>query len=284
MLLLFWGDQGVGKSIMTDFLRDKIFGRSLAFQTPDVARDLFSHFSGGLANKRLIICDETGDVCTLNDAIKNAVTGATFNYEKKRHDQQTIDSYVNFILTTNNRKTLHVEHSDRRIVAIECSEVHRNDTDYFNCLAEHINKPDTGRCFYEYCVNHLDLTGFDGPTEFQELRPITPFYREMQQLSLSLVDRFFSALVNTWATGDAALVVSKDSVVVYKLYKDTAEYEKATTCMHCSAFGKVLAKMASVRVTRGTAGKKTYHLTIEQMRAELQSRRKYDPDAVLIPS
>ena len=57
-LLLFHGQQGTGKGIIWDFVRDHVLGPHACTQTANAKNDLFDRFSNGFLHKRLVQLDE----------------------------------------------------------------------------------------------------------------------------------------------------------------------------------------------------------------------------------
>jgi hypothetical protein len=57
-LLLFYGQQGTGKGLIWDFLREYVLGHHACTQTANAKNDLFDRFSNGFLHKRLVQLDE----------------------------------------------------------------------------------------------------------------------------------------------------------------------------------------------------------------------------------
>jgi hypothetical protein len=57
-LILFQGQQGTGKGLIWDFLREHVLGHKVCTQSANAKNDLFDRFSNGFLHKRLVQLDE----------------------------------------------------------------------------------------------------------------------------------------------------------------------------------------------------------------------------------
>ncbi|AHC55080.1 highly derived D5-like helicase-primase [Tunisvirus fontaine2] len=142
--------QGAGKGIITDFLLDKVFGRKLGKCIGDIER-VVHRFNSILDKKLLVILDEMNQVDAgayhkSFDVIKHLITEKTVQIERKGVETTEEESFVNFLLTTNNTFSVKVEQSDRRYAMFRCSDKRAKDFDYFRGLA---------RCLTDECARHF---------------------------------------------------------------------------------------------------------------------------------
>jgi hypothetical protein len=84
VLLLLFGVEGCGKSMIVDFFANMVLGTHLAFQTASPGVDVFGKFAVGTHRKLLCFCDEGGEELTkYQDALKNLITAKAVRVEKK---------------------------------------------------------------------------------------------------------------------------------------------------------------------------------------------------------
>ncbi|BAU80348.1 highly derived D5-like helicase-primase [Tokyovirus A1] len=118
--------QGAGKGIITDFLLDKVFGRKLGKCIGDIER-VVHRFNSVLDKKLLVVLDEMNQVDAgayhkSFDVIKHLITEKTVQIERKGVETTEEESFVNFLLTTNNTFSVKIEQSDRRYAMFRCSD------------------------------------------------------------------------------------------------------------------------------------------------------------------
>ena len=281
-LLLFYGQQGAGKGVVWDFIRQHVLGARVSMQTANPKHDLFERFANGFLYKRLVQLDEAQDIRQYEDDIKNKLTSDTLRYEKKNQDPITIDNFANFVVTTNNLVTLRVAHDDRRLVFFRCSDHRRNDKDYFTDLCTSMARPGAGRAMYQFFMER-DLTAYNNNMAFQKLRPITPFYREMRADSLKPEILFFSALVNAFSetTGVLRFHIS-DLYAAYKAFAtEMLETNAGHRLLHCTSFGRQLNKLVVGAAAAKNKGHKVYPIHMRELADLLKRANMFDEDAVL---
>ena len=276
-LLLFYGQQGAGKGMLWDFLREKVLGSKVSMQSADAKRDLFDRFSNGFLYKRLVQLDEVHDIRNFEDDLKNKVTAKELRYEKKNQDTITVANLTNFVVTTNNAITLRVSHDDRRLVLFRCSDAKRCDALYFNNLCDSLATEGAARALFQFLMAR-DLTRYTNDMCFQKYRPITEFYRESRADSLRPEQLFFSALANYY---DAPVKIHVSRL--YDSYKAFAlEIVDAKQVLHCTTFGRHVSKMVGALVMcHRIGGYKIYMLHPTVLRDLLLQNNMYDPEAFL---
>lgn len=153
--------QGAGKGIITDFLLDKVFGRKLGKCIGDIER-VVHRFNSILDKKLLVVLDEMNQVDAgayhkSFDVIKHLITEKTVQIERKGVETTEEESFVNFLLTTNNTFSVKVEQSDRRYAMFRCSDKRAKDFDYFRELAKSL----TDECARHFIKFLIDWKGVD---------------------------------------------------------------------------------------------------------------------------
>lgn len=150
--LLLQGEQGAGKDIIFDFLREKVLGKSIACQTadPDV---IWGRHSMALLNCVFLQYDEAcgTDLKPFLNRIKDTVTAPVLNLNPKNAKPILgIPSFVNIVFTTNNYNPIPIETSDRRMVTFKCSSVYKGNHEHFQKLLNHLGQDIVARAMYEF--------------------------------------------------------------------------------------------------------------------------------------
>ncbi len=157
MLLLLFGVEGCGKSMIVDFFANMVLGSHLAFQTASPGVDVFGKFAVGTHRKLLCFCDEGGEELTkYQDMLKNLITAKAIRFEMKGQDIRVEDNYTNVIVASNNPGPVKISSNDRRVCAFQCSEVYKDNVPYFATLASFLGSDACARAFYDMLVS-LDL-------------------------------------------------------------------------------------------------------------------------------
>lgn len=265
-----YGAQGCGKGIIFEFFRQKILGTHCSFQTSKPENDLFGRFANGAVNRVCIQIDEVKSLHDHSDQLKDFITNPTVNYEKKGKDLIVVSNFANLILTSNNANALTVSMDDRRFALFHCSSVHKGNTQYFTELGAHLAQPRVARAYYQYLMS-MDLSEY--PTSFQHKRPVTEYYHEVQQNSIPVISRFFSALVNA--------EFQDKNIPARELYKKYVQFQTDGNykfIMTETSFGRDAKKIVGVSMNR-TKISRFYHLDYEAIKKHLQTINQYDPDA-----
>ena len=111
--------------------------------------------------------DEVGNLHEFADKLKNVVTSATINYEKKHKDIVSVANISNLIMTSNNENAVRVATDDRRTVMFHCSERYVGNKAHFLALQAELERPFSARGIYQALMKR-DLSAY--PTDFQVRR------------------------------------------------------------------------------------------------------------------
>lgn len=66
--------------------------------------------------------------------LKNAITSTTFQVNPKNGQQYILPNYCNYCFTTNNPNPIPIETSDRRFSAFYCTNIKKDNSEYFDAL------------------------------------------------------------------------------------------------------------------------------------------------------
>ncbi len=146
--ILIRGEQGCGKSTVTEFFANKVFGAANMSVIQNAALDLFSRFSNAAIDKSVVLLDEPENLNNLITKLKFMITSGVTRKELKGIDVTQTPNYSNLVITCNDRRILRMEHRQRRYALFECDDRYVGNTAYFNDLRAHLEKPSVARSMY----------------------------------------------------------------------------------------------------------------------------------------
>lgn len=283
VLLLLFGIEGCGKSMVIDFFANMVLGTHLSFQTASPGVDVFGKFAVGTHRKLLCFCDEGGEELTkYQDALKNLITAKAVRVEKKGQDIRLEDNYTNVIVASNNAGPVKISSNDRRVVAFQCSEIYKDDLQYFANLADALSNDECARGFYDFLMEY-DL---DEDFPFQARRPVTAYYEALLVSSLPLIWRFWSykcmqvgAGGGTGGEAKRTMQPARELHREFLQWKNERDYEAVYTE---SRFGRELNELVIIpnsgviKVKRSTV---FYEIQPETLKQFLIRKRKFDENA-----
>jgi len=133
--LIIKGLEGDGKSCVSEFFRNNVFGSSLSF-TCNGLGPLAQRFNGITRDKifgDLAELTSAGEEFTpTQDRLKTIITDNQICIENKGFEPIIIDNFVNLMATTNNTHNVRITKYDRRYAIFQSSSCHRGDVQYFN--------------------------------------------------------------------------------------------------------------------------------------------------------
>ncbi|MEM5804009.1 MAG: DUF5906 domain-containing protein, partial [Candidatus Aenigmatarchaeota archaeon] len=168
--------QGIGKSIITDFLSNYVIGNELSYTYSEVSS--FLKFNSPLMGRLLIVFEEVPssdqyEWRLFGDRLKHCLTGNTIDIERKFKDKLKVPNTVSFIINTNNYSALKLSPDDRRFFMPDIVDK-KESKEYYKVLYKYTNDPIVGEAFYMHCKEIVNNNpNFD---EFD--RPITKKFRD----------------------------------------------------------------------------------------------------------
>ena len=198
IFMLFYGLQGTGKTIVSEFLIKYVIGKHLSFSTNGI-KPLTQRFNGCTMSKLFCCCNE---LSTINDtgnnwhagfdSMKNLITDDLISVEKKGLEHIMIENHINFIGTTNNPNCIKVEKGDRRYACFEVSNKYKGDKEYFDNFVEYCMNEEAGHDFYNY------MTKTYQKEDLVDLRdiPETQLRSDLIENNKSPIERFIDDLLN----------------------------------------------------------------------------------------
>lgn len=147
------GPQGLGKTILFDFLEKYVLGENLLHQVAGL--DAITGKFNSLIEGKLFICiNEThqagsakGISLKQTEILKEIITGSNVNIEPKGKDIIKVKNCSSLFLTTNNDQPIIVAKDDRRNFIIKTSTVVKSKSFYKNLAASIMNQ-EVGDAFY----------------------------------------------------------------------------------------------------------------------------------------
>ena len=277
VLILLFGVEGCGKTMIIDFFGNMILGSHLSFQTASPGVDIFGKFAVGTHRKLLTFIDEAGEELSKNhDMLKNLITTATLRVEKKCKDIIVEDNYTNLIVASNNTTPIKVSSSDRRMVAFQCSDRYKDNVEYFATLSMTLRNDENARAFYDYLMQ-MDL---DEDFPFQAHRPLTRYYESLMASSLSIFWRFLSYKCLTQGSdGGGRVEPARVLFTEFDNWKKERGYDIPYTEVR---FGKELNELVNsegsgiTRIKRSTI---QYELKFDLLRRYLIKKKRFDENA-----
>ena len=201
VVILLQGPQGCGKGTIFDTFR-KIVGHDASFQTAKAKAQLFGRFSNGLKNRVFVQVDEAKDLTEIDELIKDLATNDRREFEDKGVTPYTLKVYANLVVTSNVDHPVKISDTERRWVAIKCTDKHsdKDSETYYNSLHDFLKKQESVRALFQYFMSR-DISHI---RNFQAIRPITDYYKQCKGIFSSPLDKFLSALCKGFPIGVAA--------------------------------------------------------------------------------
>lgn len=196
------GAQGSGKSFPVECFCE-LFGNYALMNVDDMDK-VFGKFNGLLGRQLIIVINEppeANEKFKYAGKIKSKLTQKKTVQELKGVDQIEVDSWANFILTTNNANPVQEEKGNRRFIYYATNNKYCGKEEYQQRVFKPIQPKKQGEYNKEfmslllhYMKTQIDVSDFDAEKLIREINNNTKTefneQLERQYLSLSSVDRF----------------------------------------------------------------------------------------------
>jgi hypothetical protein len=224
IFMLFYGEQGTGKTIVSEFLIDYVFGKHLSFTITGL-NSITQRFNGCTMSKIFCCCNELSSINDSGnnwhagfDKLKSYITDKLCSYEMKGLEPRMVENHINFFGTTNNPNCIKVEKGDRRYSCFEVSNKYKGDKEYFDNFGEICKNEEAGNDFYNYMIK-------DYPKEdLVDLRdiPDTQLRKDLISNSMSQFERFINYFLSEENDMDERKWISKEKKEISKnnLYEE----------------------------------------------------------------
>lgn len=192
-LIIHSARQGAGKSSIFEEIIAQILGDDYC-AIVGTSKKAFAHFNAHIANKCLIVVNETSCSDTKDDieTIKDQITAKTIDITPKGVDTFKLNNLAHIVFCSNNDNPIEIPFSDRRFMAISIEDKFRDNLEYTENYKKEITNPIVRKSFYNYLKNNFNSTNFN----FKDERVETEYYMSMKQLSIPIHITFINELVN----------------------------------------------------------------------------------------
>jgi hypothetical protein len=159
--LVFTGPQGVGKSMFWSFVGNRLIGRSQYVYSDNISRDIFDTYSEAQMSNLLCLMEETSSSITrkMANELKAKITATEARINPKDVRPFSIDTYLSWVLLTNDASPVKLESGDRRYCVFNTGGAHKGDFGYWNETVEMLARDEVAGTVFSY-LNGIDLTGF----------------------------------------------------------------------------------------------------------------------------
>jgi hypothetical protein len=164
---------------------EHLLGHKLVHHTedPTASGDVLHEFNSSLKYKLFIEYEEINmkTHSALNDRIKAVITNHEHRITHKGHDAIYVKATERSMYSTNNAGSAIIEKGDRRYVAWAMSNKRVGDTEYWRKFYAYLNSNNYIKDIAEYLMSFKDEVS---KFAFRDERPITTYYKSLQQFSL----------------------------------------------------------------------------------------------------
>ena len=162
-VLVLTGSQGIGKTIIFDFMSKFVYGSDLSFSCAglDLVTQRFNSASSGkmlYTVNEIDAADNHSQYMAKFTKFKEYITGDKIAVERKGIDTEQIANHCNYVICSNNPYPVVAEMTDRRFPIFDCSDELRGNTGYFSNLGKLFTQ-EIGDLFYTYLRS--DIFGKD---------------------------------------------------------------------------------------------------------------------------
>jgi molybdopterin converting factor small subunit len=267
------GSQGIGKSTISDFLKENVIGTNLFLETG--SSPLKNKFNSILQGKLLVQFSElenfnSNEWASVSSVLKRFITSSTYMLEGKNENPIQINNINNYILDSNNDA---IKDSDgRRYFIADVSPKYQNNRQYFGKIRNECFNTEVGNAFYSLMLER-NTNGF-----------IPQNYPETENKKLALTKRL-----------DSSYLFLKDEYILKKqemkikpkdLFDDYSNYCRNNKITRTHAKNDFISKLSEIGINyKKTGGNHYYKYTYEELQAIADKQRwiheldEYETDA-----
>jgi hypothetical protein len=220
ILVYYSAKQGTGKSMWFGFLEENVYGEKQVLKLTDM-KVVLGHFNSASTQSQVVICEEAKDEGkSISDwqILKDMSMGTTRQTTvKKGCEAEKSRNYNKFLFSTNNKRAIQIEASDRRFVCNECSNEHVGDFPYFKELAKTLESKTAGSKYFNWLAQ-MDLTSF-----VPETIPMTQMKEDLKEDSLTTCQQHLRAVCEGKRpfgkiTSEGEVIPHKDLFADYRIW------------------------------------------------------------------
>jgi phage/plasmid-associated DNA primase len=169
------GRKGTGKGTLADF-----FGRLFGFHYfhATSSDDVIGRFNSHLAQTVFLFADEAVFPGSKDGEgrLKGMITERSLAFEQKYLNKFTVDSHLNIMMASNEDWIFPASDEERRFLALELSEEHMQDFDYFKAIHQEMNEGGLAAMLYELMFKVKVDMGI-----LRDVPTTTPLWRQIEQ-------------------------------------------------------------------------------------------------------
>src|SRR5581483_2303194 len=144
---------GTGKSIICQFILEKVLGPRMVYKTSDPDQ-VAGKFNSAIVGRLLLYLEEMPKKSNLEwtaiaDRFKDLIDGRRIDINEKGKPSYNTDNNASIIVNTN-RNSVRIDTTDRRWVFLDVSDERVGDHKYFDDLGECLEIPEVGEAFFAY--------------------------------------------------------------------------------------------------------------------------------------
>lgn len=182
--------QGVGKQLFLESIVNCIGLRYYA-ETSNPENDLFGNFNGLLANKLLMVLDETRVTKMEHmERFKNLITSTHVPLTLKHRDTVNVVDFTRYVITTNKSHPVLLEDKERRF-AITTTRNPELPGDFVSRYRDYLQRPEIIRCWYDY----LRARPVPEDYAFGPHRPVSSLYNDIRMASIPVEIQFIVSFI-----------------------------------------------------------------------------------------
>lgn len=161
VVLVFKGKKGVGKDTFWDAFGYNILGKYYT-ATSKPEHDLFGRFGGATAQKLLVKIEEGNFLVNKEheERFKGLITCKKDVMEQKGKEPIEVDSFTNYVMTTNQNVPVVLTSDERRFVLFEASEEKKGDEDYWTDVYAQLEDEEVHSAYLDYLMKK-DISEFN---------------------------------------------------------------------------------------------------------------------------
>jgi len=155
------GPQGIGKSTLTTFLINHVYGDKICINSN--ADPLLKGYNRQLMGKILVVFEELPTFSKsewngVSSVLKDMITADKQHYNEKYLKSVYVDNLNNYIINTNTEAIK--DSNGRRYCILDLSTQYQGKHKYFSKLYDICFNDNVGRCFYNYLLG-IDISNFN---------------------------------------------------------------------------------------------------------------------------
>jgi hypothetical protein len=288
--VVLWGEQGAGKTFLRELMAHFLGGK-LVHHTDDPQKngDIMHDFNSTLKYKLFIEFEEINfkTHSKVADRIKALITGHTHTITHKGHDSVVnVKASERILFTTNSAGSVVIESGDRRYAAFAVSTRRVGDGVYWNEHYRKLKDQSYIKDVAEYLLSHKAALA---QYALRAKRPVTDYYKSLQQLSLSpeldflrdafLVGAFgqeFLAQFLSGGLGGAGLYAIPSSMMCCEYNRWRAENGMKEQISSKSFTMKMVSHGSGYGIRRDTAGNKHNAFLVDSAKLRAALARHFD--------